>query len=180
MKNHVTCLALIGMVLICSIAAAEQKSDEEIRTGRLVKRVLVDGEDNYADAAFSFTCGGNGPEIQKLCKNNWEILFGNGPERDSFDVTMVVDDRSRIKVLGQFAWDEVFEVLELTPYENLEREPGVNAKEGQMYIVHSKDTHTDLYTLFRVEKLVPGESVEITWKRISPPVGRMMWSIDSY
>jgi hypothetical protein len=38
-----------------------------------------------------------------------------------------------------------------------------------MYMVHTRDTDTNLYALFRVEKLVPGESVEISWKLVSPP-----------
>jgi len=91
---------------------------------------------------------------------------------DSFDVTMVADDRSRIKDLGKYTWEDKFALPTLAAYEEPEREPSVKAIEGHMYMVHSRDSDTDLYTLFRVERLVPGESVVITWKVIPRPERR--------
>jgi hypothetical protein len=38
-----------------------------------------------------------------------------------------------------------------------------------MYVVHTKDSNTDLYALFRVEALDPGKSVTITWKSVRSP-----------
>jgi hypothetical protein len=40
-----------------------------------------------------------------------------------------------------------------------------------MYVVHTKDTNTDLYALFRVEALEPGKSVTISWKGVQSPEG---------
>jgi len=166
-----TLVSLIMLILLSSsvLPIAAQTSNEEVKTGRLVKRKIENGVDNYADAAYSFRFGGNGPEIQKLCRNNWELLFGNSPTADAFDVTMVTDDRSRIKDLGKYNWGEKFNIPTLSAYEEPEREPSVKAIEGHLYMVHTSDTDTNLYALFRVEKLVPGESVEISWKTIAPP-----------
>jgi len=130
---------------------------------------MSNGADNYAYATYSFKFGGNGAEVQKLCRNNWELIFGNSPEADSFDVTTVTDDRSRILDLGDHRWDDNFEVPNLPAYEKPQREPSLKAIAGHMYLVHSRDTDTDLYTLFRVEKLVPGVRVDITWKLIPAP-----------
>ena len=169
MKNQLTFLVVVIIVLSSVIPIAAQSSNEEIKTGSLVKRKNENGVDNYAYAAYSFKFGGNGPEIQHLCRNNWDILFGNSPSSDAFDVTMVTDDRSRIRDLGKYNWGEEFEIPTLAAYEEPEREPSVKAIQGHMYMVHTRDTDTNLYALFRVEKFVPGESVEISWKIISPP-----------
>src|SRR2546423_4945723 len=160
-------LFIIGLGNLFPIAA--QSPTEEIKTGKLVKRKVENGVDNYAYASFSFKFGGNGPEIQGLCRNNWDILFGNSPTEDIFDVTMVADDRSRIKDLGRYNWGEKFYVPRLAAYEEPEREASVKAIVGHMYLVHTRDTDNSYYVLFRVERLVSEERVEISWKRIDAP-----------
>ena len=82
---------------------------------------------------------------------------------------MVTDDRSRIRDLGEHTWTKTFAVPTLAAYEEPEREPSVKAVEGHIYLVHARDTDSDLYVLFRVEKLIPGERVEISWKIIPKP-----------
>ena len=169
MKNPLTYLFLILIVLGNGLLAAAQTPSEEIKTGTLVKRVSENGKDNYVYATYSFKFGGNGPEIQKLCRNNWDLLFGNSPMEDALDVTMVTDDRSRIKDLGAYHWVQKFRITRLAAYEEPDTEDGVKAIEGHMYLVHSRDTDDNHYALFRVEKLIPGKSVEISWKLIPPP-----------
>ena len=165
-------LFIVSAVLIIglgSLIPVAQSSNDEIKTAKLVKRKTVDGVDNYIYATYSFKFGGNGPEIQKLCRNNWDLLFGNSPMTDAFDVTMVVDDRSRIIDLGKYNWTDKFEIPRLAAYEEPEREPSVKAVVGHMYLVHTRDTDNNHYALFRVERLEPQESVEISWKLIDPP-----------
>ena len=162
-------LVLMIIVLGAGIQVAGQTPSEDVKTGKLVKRVIQNEEDNYAYATYSFKFGGNGPETQKLCRNNWDLLFGNSPLKDAFDVTMVTDDRSRIKDLGSYNWQQKFRVPSLAAYEEPETEESVKAVEGHIYLVHSRDEDSNHYTLFRVEKLTPGESVEISWKAIPPP-----------
>jgi hypothetical protein len=169
MKCYLSFLIALTIVLTVVIPVTAQTPNEEIRTGKLVKRSKVNGVDNYAYAAYSFEFGGNGSEIQKLCLNDWDILFGNSPMPDAFDVTTVTDDRSRIMDLGMYNWGDKFDIPNLAAYEEPEREPSVRAIEGHMYLVHTRDKWTDQYALFRVEKLVPRESVEISWKKIPKP-----------
>jgi hypothetical protein len=135
----------------------------------LVARRKVEGRDNYTQAAFSFKYGMNGDESLKVTRNNWDILFGNAPDRDIFDVTMVVDDCSRIKDLGKLSWYDSFTVPSLDAYPKPTREPSVNVVEGHMYLVHSKDSDSDHCALFRVEALQPLQSVTISWKLIPAP-----------
>ena len=135
----------------------------------LVKRQTRDGKDNYTRAAFSFRHGINGDDALPITRNNWDLLFGNSPTPDSFDVTMVTDDCSRIKDLGKLNWPDKFDVPELPAYLEPTREPSVEAIVGHMYLVHTKDRDNDHYALFRVESLAPGESVTISWKLVPAP-----------
>jgi len=169
MKSQRLVACMISVVLAATGPLFSQDAANPLRKGKLLKRTIKDGTDNYDLAAYSFKFGGNGPEVRKLCRNNWELLFGNSPEGDTFDVTMVTDDRSRIRDLGKLDWNQKFHVPAFPAYEEPVREPSVKAVEGHMYLVRSRDSNTDLYTLFRVEKLVPGEYVEITWKIIPKP-----------
>ena len=169
MKKQIGSLLALTFLLTGIVSGNPQAASGEIKTATLLKRTVENGVDNYAYAAFSFAFGGNGPDVQRQCHNNWEVLFGNSPLSDAFDVTMVTDDRSRIKDLGKFDWSDKFVVPTLSAYEEPEREPSIKAIEGHLYLVHSRDTNTDLYALFRVEKLDPGKNVEISWKTIPRP-----------
>jgi len=174
-------LALFSVALICSLTVlpnlgtqlqiSAQKPNQKKNAPRyvsLLKRVKVGDNDNYTRAVFSFKYGVNGEAGRKLARNNWDLLFGNGPT-DDFDVTMIVDDCSRIKDLGPLNWTDKFEIPALPAYAEPTREPSVKATVGDMYLVHTKDRDQDHYALFRVETLVPGKEVTISWKRIPSP-----------
>ena len=137
----------------------------------LVARRTVAGYDNYDLAAFSFKYGGNGPITRRLTRNNWDLLFGNAPDRDIFEVTMVTDGRSRIRDLGAHTWEDTYTIPNLDAYRKPTREPSVSVVVGHMYLVHSKDRDSDHYALFRVESLQPLQSVTISWKLIPEPDG---------
>lgn len=137
----------------------------------LESRKKTNDHDNYVNAAFSFEHGVNGAEARAVTRNDWDILFGNSPEPDSFDVTMITDDCSRILDLGAFNWSDAFTVPLLRAHRTPTREPSVKAVVGHMYVVHTKDRETDMYALFRVEALEPGKSVTIAWKKIQSPEG---------
>jgi hypothetical protein len=165
-------LFLLGSVvfLVPPSPAFGQHPEITPQTATLVARRKIDGYDNYDLAAFSFKYGGNGPITRGLTRNNWDLLFGNGPQdRDMFDVTMVTDDRSRIKDLGELSWYDTFTVPSLEAYPEPTREASVNAVAGHMYLVHSRDRDSDHYALFRVENLQPLQSVTISWKLIPEP-----------
>jgi hypothetical protein len=169
MKVLIGALLALTLFLAGIASGGPQTASAEIKTATLLKRTMENGVDNFPYAAFSFALGGNGPDVQKLCHNNWDLLFGNSPLPDAFDVTMLTSDRSRIKDLGRLSWDAKFAVPILAAYEEPEHEPSVKAIEGHIYLVHSRDTYSDLYALFRVEKLDPGKSVDISWKTIPRP-----------
>lgn len=141
----------------------------EPRLVTIVARRMVNGFDNYVDATFSFEHGMNGSTALPFTRNDWDILFGNNPNHDSFHVTMVVDDCSRIQDMGALNWSDNFQVPVLTAYPVPTLDPEVLAVVGHMYVVHTKDTETNLYALFRVEALDPGKSVTISWKSVQSP-----------
>ncbi len=141
------------------------------RLATLVVRRITNGHDTYVDAAYSFEHGTNGAAAVRLTFNDWDVLFGNTPDRDTFSVTMVGDDRSRIQDLGPKSWSDTFQVPILVPHSEFAFEPEVAAVLGHMYVVHTKDTETDLYTLFRVEAIDPGRNVTISWKSVRSPEG---------
>lgn len=170
-------LAQAGDVWI-SISLRGQTSNEvlfkievqtEPRQVTLVARRIINGHDNYVDATFSFEHGMNGEAALRFTRNDWDVLFGNSPIPDAFSVTMVVDDRSRIHDMGALNWGDAFEVPVISAHPVPTGEPDVKAVVGHMYVVHTRDSETDLYALFRVEALEPGKSVTISWKSVRSP-----------
>lgn len=170
-------LAQVGEIWI-SIVLRGQTSNEvlfnvavqtEPRLVTLAARRVTNGQDNFVDSVFSFEHGVNGAEAVPLTRNDWDIQFGNNPSLDAFTVTMVVDDRSRIQDMGALNWGDAFQVPVISAHPVPTTEPPVNAVVGHMYVVHTKDSNTDLYALFRVEVLEPGKSVTISWKSVQSP-----------
>ncbi len=166
---------LISMVIafatlsLPGAVAFSQTNGAAVQTATLLaRRQRADGVDNYVQAAFSFKHGVNGDAGRRITRNNWDLLFGNSPDADTFDVTMVTDDCSRIKDLGAFNWWDDFQIPELPAHAEPTREPGVKVIVGHLYLVHSKDRDDDHYAMFRVEALDPGVSVTISWQLISP------------
>ena len=139
------------------------------RLATLLARRVINEIDNYVDATYSFEYGMNGEGAISLTRNDWDIEFGNSPDRDDFHVTMVVDDCSRMADMGPLNWSDSFQIPVLPAYPVPTRDPSVPAVVGHMYVVHTKDTETDLYALFRVEALDPKKSVTISWKSVRSP-----------
>ncbi|HEU4768925.1 MAG TPA: hypothetical protein VFS77_16185 [Pyrinomonadaceae bacterium] len=135
----------------------------------LPARRIINGHDNFADACFSFEFGTNGQAAVPLTLNDWDLLFGNTPGIDTFDVTLAGDDRSRIQDLGALNWSDEFQVPVVTPHPVPTNGPDTDVHVGHIYVVHTKDSNSDLYALFRVESLDPGKSVTISWKVVPSP-----------
>lgn len=164
-KIEFACVIALQLFLLCFSASGQ--GDGDIKTVTLEARVRTKESDNYTKAAFSFKHGVNGDEGRKLTRNNWDILYGNTPGSDGFDVSMVVDDCSRILDLGKHEWSDPLDLPQLSAYLEPSREPSVKALEGHMYLVHSKDQSSDHLSLFRVEQVTQGKSVTISWKLVS-------------
>lgn len=195
MKLRNCCLFLILTVCVAALSAKGQlRSDEnwrdvEPKTVTLYSRSKYkDKFEGYGKSAFSFKQGVRSDIGREVTRNNYELLYGNlniNGDSDWFGVTMVTDDCSRIKDLGELNWSGIFDVPYLPA--SLEPQKGIslsfktkNFEEssngqvtkvvaGHMYVVHSKDSDSDFYTLFRVEKLVPSDEVTISWKIVPSP-----------
>lgn len=66
---------------------------DELRTVTLAARKKDADDDNYGEAAFSFEHGTSGQPAVQLTRNDWDLLFGNSPTLDAFEVITVTDDR---------------------------------------------------------------------------------------
>jgi hypothetical protein len=139
-------------------------------------------------SSFSFQHAVRSDVGKELTGNDWDIQFGymtiNGSS-DYFGVTLISNDRSRIKNLGKKNWSDIKDVPVLPanpgPYKGirfpLNGEPIEVTSEGQiarvgkgdMYVAHIKDDNTDLYVLLRVEQLVPNDRCVISWKVVPSP-----------
>ncbi|MEZ5427241.1 MAG: hypothetical protein R2747_13310 [Pyrinomonadaceae bacterium] len=168
---------------------AENWRDVEPETVTLFSRIKYkDKYEGYGKAAFSFRHGLRSDVGREATRNNYELEYGNisfDGDNDWFLVTMVSDDRSRIKDLGEMNWSEIFDVpilqASVAPHRGIrgpskaqtyeESSDGqvTKAAVGHMYVIHSKDGDSDLYTLLRVEKIVPGDEVTISWKAVPSP-----------
>jgi hypothetical protein len=190
MKLRYLGLALVLVLTVISYSAkAQTRSSESWRRAKpktvtLFSRAKHQPNSNeYGKSAFSFNHGVRSDAGPRITRNNYELLYGsirlNG-DSDWFSVTMVTDDRSRIKDLGELNWSDPFDVPYITAslqpnngirlpakaesFEQSSNGQVTRVVAGHMYVLHSKDSDTDLYTLFRVEKLVPSDEVTISWK----------------
>jgi hypothetical protein len=153
------------------------------KTVTLLSRAKYKSEsDGYNKSTFSFRDGVRA-DVGGVTRNNYELQYGqinwNG-DSDWFTVTLGSDDRSRIKDLGVLEWSDIVEVPLLPasselegfnmPSEGHEGSPNVaRVVLGHLYVVHSKDSDSDFYAMFRVETLVPSDQVTISWKLVPSP-----------
>ena len=190
MKLRYLGLALILVLTVISYSAkAQTRSSESWRRAKpktvtLFSRAKHQPNSNeYGKSAFSFNHGVRSDVGRRITRNNYELLYGgirlNG-DSDWFKVTMGRDDRSQIKDLGELNWSDPFDVpyipasaqpnngirlpAKTETFEQSSKGQVTRVVAGHMYVLHSKDSDTDLYTLFRVEKLVPSDEVTISWK----------------
>jgi len=187
--RHVGLPLILGLTVISHSAKPLARSGESWRSAKpktvtLFSRAKYkDKSQGYGKSAFSFNHGVRSDVGRRITRNNYELLYGsirlNG-DSDWFQVTTGTDDRSRIKDLGELNWSDPFDVPYIPasvqpnngirlPWKALTFEQSSNGQvtrvvAGHMYVLHSKDSDTDLYTLFRVEKLVPSDEVTISWK----------------
>lgn len=160
MRMH-GCRLFLALCLASLNVLAQSQTAQRVT---LEARRQTPSGDNYVNAVFSFEFNTNGAAGKTLTRNDWDIMFGNWPDRDTFDVTMITDDCSRIVDLGARNWSDGLGIPSLPAHLTPTREPSVNAVIGHMYLVHTKDRDSDLYALFRVEELLPRQSVTITWR----------------
>lgn len=179
----------IGVSVIAQSTSRDDWRNVEPNTVTLFSRAKYKDEgDGYGKSTFSFRYGVRSDVGREITRNNYELLYGNinwNGDSDWFTVTMVTDDCSRIKDLGELKWSDIAKV----PFLPASAEPprGIRAPSktetfeessngqvskavaGHIYVVHSKDSDADFYTLFRVDNLVPSDQVTISWKKVPSP-----------
>lgn len=187
--RHLGLPLILVLIVISHTAKPQSRSGESWRSAKpktvtLFSRAKYkDKNHGYGKSAFSFNHGLRSDVGPRITRNNYELLYGgirlNG-DSDWFKVTMVTDDRSQIKNLGELNWSDPFDVPYIPPsvqphngirlpaktetFEQSSNGQVTRVVAGHMYVLRSKDSQSDLYTLFRVEKLVPNEEVTISWK----------------
>lgn len=120
---------------------------------------------DYEKCTFSFEHGIRDDADNKVTRNDWDLEYGNGG--DYFHVNMVRDDRSMIWNLGLHRWDDIGSLKLPFSEEYKEKKVKVGAHAGHIYLVHTRDSDTDLRALFRVDRMEKGELVEISWKLLT-------------
>ena len=192
-RNHV--LFLILTICVGSLFAEAQSRSEENWRDIAPKSVTLysrakykDKFEGYGKSTFSFKHDIRSDTGREVTGNNYELEYGgidwNG-DSDWFKVTMVTDDCSRIKDLGALNWSDIFDVPYLSAsvapqkgdrmpsktetYEESSNGQVTKVVAGHIYVLHSKDSDSDFYTLFRVDKLVPSNEVTISWKVVPSP-----------
>ena len=192
--RHHGLLLILALGIVTHSAKAQSRSNEhwrdvEPKTVTLFSRAKYkDKFEDYGKSTFSFKYGVRSDIGRQITRNNYELQYGNiswNGDSDWFTVTMVTDDCSRIKDLGELNWSDVFDVPYLPAsvepqkgirmpsktetYEESSNGQVTKVVAGHIYVVHSKDSDSDFYTLFRVEKLVPSDKVRISWKVVPSP-----------
>lgn len=187
-------LFLLPLLFWMNTFVPAQVSEKEIRQipvqrVTLFSRIKYQEKDRgYGKSAFNFHHGVRSDGAEKATGNDYDLLYGNislNGDTDWFLVSMVTDDRSRIKDLGELEWSEVFDVPVLLarpePGGGIRMAgPGQAVEEtsdgmvtrvavGHVYVVHTKDSVSDYYAMFRVEELVPSDRCVISWKRVPSP-----------
>jgi hypothetical protein len=140
---------------------------EAPRTATLLSQCM---HGDWLKAVFSFKFGLQDDPGLKLTHNQWDLLFDNCG--GGFYVGMYQDSRSRLVDVGEMTWDALKEVPIVTVLPEGARSGSVPARQGHMYVLHTRNDSTDLYSIFRVDWLEPGDRCVISWVNVpSPEVG---------
>lgn len=116
------------------------------------------GEASYIAATYSFEKATR--DDAQATGNDWDIVLDG-----SFGVRTVTDDRSLVFDLGSSSFAAA-RIGDVSFVAGTERAPVVA---GRLYAVHTLDTETDQWALFRVEEIVSGESAIFSWALVERP-----------
>ena len=142
-------------------AATESPSlhDEQLGTATLFSRSAY----GFLKSTYSF----------EFATRNDKKHAGNDADLQYVDGILLAHinagDGSRIIDLGERTWNQL-RLADLPELPAQFNDPGCPAIVGHMYLVHTVDANSDLYTLCRVERQAT-DLCEITWKVISNDFG---------
>ena len=135
-------------------------SDPTLKTATLFSRSVTG---DFLESTFSFEFGTR--DNQHGPGQDWDVQYTNG----KFLAQVNHGDGSRIVDLGQLTWDQV-RLVDLPELPARAKDAGAPAIAGHIYLVHTIDANSDLYSLFRVERQAEA-SCDITWKVIRNDFG---------
>jgi len=146
----------------------------------------------YGGSAFNFTHGlrSDSDLWLPVTGNSAELLYGSF-DSDGFNVYGAQEEGgnlSKIKDLGELNWSDIQSIPELPampPTTEGIRGPRSNADNaeieattenrqtkaiaGHLYLVHIKNRETNIYAMFRIDALVPGDKCTLSWKLVPSP-----------
>lgn len=131
-------------------------------------------DDDYLHATYSFEYATR-DDMERI-HNDWDVVLQGGltPKQPfMLMVNSITNDRSRIADLGVVrlkAIDRAFTTTEghaALAFKDLPK-----AKTGHAYLVHTLDDDSDFWAAFRIDEIVPGHSVLMSWKLLTEPQRR--------
>ncbi|HSS18729.1 MAG TPA: hypothetical protein VLL54_01395 [Pyrinomonadaceae bacterium] len=194
MKTKLASLILVILLAVslgdsCLIVEAQQYNHSKVQPQSATLLSQIAHKD-FTTANFNFLLGVRGDSTSPATRNIYDLRFGGyGYDGDSnwLDVEIANGSRSKILDLGPLAWSDVVDVpilyASVVPYDgrrtdkyskgqrilSLPENTLVKAVVGHLYVLHTKTNERDLYAMFRVESLQPGDEVTISWKLVPSP-----------
>lgn len=184
-------LAILAAAIfgVLSPLKAQEPAHRSVAPQKAILLSQIKHED-FPRANFHFGLAARGDSESPSTRNVYDIRYGGislDGDNDWLDVPISHGSRSQIKDLGELNWLDVYDIPFL--YANPVPHSGVmsmsynsgkliavspegvlvRAVVGHMYLVHSKDGDRDLYVMFRVDAVKPGDECTITWKQVPSP-----------
>ena len=187
-RGHLATIRL-AVMLAAAVFALEALAGDIPNTVTLYSPIKY--KDDFSRASFDFNLG------QLGTKTSWDLMYGSmytGNDVDWFQPSSIGDNRHVIRDLGTLDWSDRIRVPVLSPRPKLmpgeRRQIVVNTSAGQydswaahaehegifaravvghMYALHAKNSSSDYYILFRVERIEHGDYCTISWRRVRRP-----------
>lgn len=180
-------LCVLGTTVAPSVCGAP---DEQASLRRVVLFSRIKHEErlkDYGKSAYSFEKGLRSDVGIAVTRNYYDLFYGSNSldgDTDWFNVSGGTNELSRIKDLGEMSWDDVSYVPVLPArqasgpirvprrgesYEHSSDGQVTRVVVNHIYLLHVKDSDSDFYVMFRVEKLKPSDRCVISWKIVPSP-----------
>ena len=175
-------LSVFLVIALCSVSALGSPMEQRVTLYSPIRY----GHD-WSRAYFNFEQGVRGNADKQLTGDVWDVLYGNFKINNNADWFSLArrNHRSRIRDLGALNWQDISQIPILParpePLRTITVDASANATTnspdgnfvraivGHVYLAHIKDDNSDFYAMFRVEEMVPGDNVTISWRLVPSP-----------
>jgi hypothetical protein len=157
---------------IAALDARAERIGAGLPSGHKIAAVMVrrhadalGSEDPYTAATFSFEHDTR--DDRAKTRNDWDFVVGNrGPDSpDELNIRTVTDDRGQIWDLGVTSFNAALRG-DVPMSEGATR---ATVKPGHVYLVHTLDSESDYWVLFKVLEARPGRDLIIEWVKVDDP-----------